>query len=422
MTDHLTADLPAGVRVGALPRGVRIGLPSVDRSRWLAGAAVAFIGVCFLAFAVFWAAVALSMAGVGQPGGPGPLPAPLAYAIAGVGLVPAIIGLGFLGLTLVFLFGRRTVELRGHKVGGGARLGPVGLIARRPLDALDAIAVDEYQRLARRAGDPDATDAPGQSGRFAVALLFRDRRPITIADTDGRAHASALARAVADQLEHHGPPGSEIRVDDRLAADPHAHEPAELPDPADLAQRIVSIPDPPADAPWDVTRLDDGLSVHAPKTGFRSPNASVTLTIGVIFAGVSPFVAAMFATGLRSPGGGWQLAAAAPVLIGLVGTIVGLALILASVGIATREVYLDAVGGGLIVTESGRLFRDRCVSLAPGEVERITVEKSDTSVNNVRLRELVIRPRDGAELRLLKGADRKHLGWLARALSAAAGV
>jgi hypothetical protein len=155
----------------------------------------------------------------------------------------------------------------------------------------------------------------------------------------------------------------------------------------------------------------DSLTFMVPRTGFRGV-ALFFLMFSMIWDGITFIVAAAFIVDfIRHP----NIESALVLAFLSIFVAIGVLMALAAVQTAFRKAVILATRDSLVYTQSGPI-RNLEYQWKAGEIATIRTDYSGTTINNRRLRELQVTPKNSEKRGFFDGRDDTELEWMAALL------
>lgn len=392
-------DLPSDIKFAQLANGVRFDLPPRQNGilRFVGLVPMGF-GCLFGGFAIVWTIMA---SGILE----GPINwIRLLFGLWGVPFIIVGVTIIFSGLKILFP-GQTTIELRQDELRITETSGLIRRTKRRSTAHLSEITVEQARISSNsKRGSIEAITAGGNS---AINLHFSDGKPLKFAAGYDSTLLIPLAHTLAEQLNV-PTPADTLRVE--TAAKPAVsvtqvvHEAlAESPSPITQTHQ-------PASSRIQLVESPDALVFMLPRLGFLS-RAAFLLFFAIFWLGISCTVTGGFAIGLIIK---QEWAMIFPVLFGSVFILIGIAILVGYVHLATATAVLVASPTGITFTQQSRIRKSEWQLNRP-DITDFRVGPSGTEINNKPVLELQISTNDKHK-GLLGGRDESELHWLATRL------
>lgn len=381
--------LPGGVRVEREMRSTRFVLPPRELKgiRGL-GVGVLVFGLFITGFMVLWMWGPLH-SGLHSKGGVRWFE--LIFGL--MGLPGLAVGLGLLlaGLGIVTNCLRSEIVVDRDCLRASERLGPLGWTRRRRRRDISRLAVSDGSITGGNSRRPDAVLANlcAEGVGMKPMLLAVGYSPETV-----RAVAAQLSQALG--VETQTPPeGGEEQGEVEAEAD------LPVSSPAGTDIRLAAVP--------------GGVSIAVPPAGLWRGSYGLFAFSLVWNAGMAVFIAVFATATARDP-------APAGVFLILLGfAAVGIGMLLAAVNVGRRRVMIGVVGGTLLIRRITP-FGTKDRRFGAGDVAAVRLGPSGIEVNDRRLSELQIHPKQGRKVGVLSGRSDEEIAWLACELRKALGV
>lgn len=336
-----------------------------------------------------------------------------------------LFGLPFLGIGLLFVgvgafagVGHIEVELRGQRLRGVGRVGPIRVGRWIPIDQIKSLNVKRPVAPGEGAPSlhkPRLVAVRAAKGDATIAFGDRDLLKDLAADLSRRCGLAAPDRLMDEdhpeviEEDESLEPASSVDFGDGVIIERSTDGPAGSP------AVVVEVPPQPATSKAILTRNPDGITIEFPPRGF-SGQARGLLVFGLVWtAGVGLFVSFMIFAKAKPASGGSPL----PIFLFLgVFMLIGFGLILGGVSAARRRAVIDVVSGAILVTTKG-LRGVKSAQWDAGSVKDIRAGPSGTTVNDKPILELQIIPASGDKAGFLAWRDDDELRWAAAELASA---
>ncbi|QNN24992.1 hypothetical protein HED60_22845 [Planctomycetales bacterium ZRK34] len=301
-------------------------------------------------------------------------------------LMALMIGQSAISAGMLIGFSKSRVLLRGGRIYAIEGVGIMRWKRKRPIDRIQKIEVISGGEDAHL----DSNAAPGMATLAklaAIRLSGENMNSMLVSIAFPAEVLLPLAEQLADDIESETRQRPEVvsttkkltGVIEREALAAPADEPAGQQPPG--SQMILE-------------QRPDGLTIIVPPLGMRGVTRTMLILGAVITLIGIPFII---------------------VIIGLLFVIIGLMMVVGAIRNARRRAIIDVVGDVLLISMAGP-FGSSQREWRAVDLNRIQAAPSGTSVNNVPLFELQIRPRSGGKVGYFGGRDKDELRWLAATL------